>query len=114
MSLPKKVQDTITSLLSPTAKSDVVLRRSVFECARTGARGVPVGARGGTGLADFLEKIAARPWTISDEDFYRLRGAGYSEDELLELTLAAAMGAGVRRFEAGLRALQAKDDERTT
>ena len=53
-----------------------------------------------------VEKIAERPWTVTDEDFARLRAAGYSEGQLYEVTLAAALGAGLRRFDAGLRALQ--------
>ena len=53
-----------------------------------------------------MEKIAERPWSVSDEDLTHLREAGYSEDHIYELVLAAAAGAGVRRFEAGLRAIE--------
>jgi alkylhydroperoxidase family enzyme len=52
-----------------------------------------------------VEKIAARPWTVNDEDFARLYASGFSDDQLYELTLACALGAGLQRFEAGLRAL---------
>jgi len=62
-------------------------------------------------VRDLVAKIDQRPWMVSDEDFNKLRQAGYSEDQIFELTVAAATGAGVRRFEAGLRALEAASDE---
>lgn len=57
-------------------------------------------------LKTLVEKIADRPWSVGDEDFRRLREAGYSEDHIYELVLAAATGAGVRRLEAGLHAIE--------
>jgi alkylhydroperoxidase family enzyme len=57
-------------------------------------------------LKALVEKIADRPWSVSDEDIARLREAGYSEDSIYELVLAAAAGAGIRRFDAGLRAIE--------
>jgi alkylhydroperoxidase family enzyme len=53
-----------------------------------------------------VEKIADRPWSVTDADLTRLAEAGYSEDQIYELVLAAAAAAGVRRFEAGLRAME--------
>ena len=72
---------------------------------------MPVAQPGALDLRELVEKIDERPWTVSDEDFSRLRRAGYSEDQIFELTVAAAAGAGVRRFEAGLRALEAAGEE---
>jgi len=53
-----------------------------------------------------VEKIADHAWTVTDADFARLAEAGYSEDQIYELVLAASAAAGVRRFEAGLRAME--------
>lgn len=57
-------------------------------------------------LTALLDKIAERPWTVTDDDIASLKAAGYSEDQLYELVLAAATGAGIRRLDAGLRAME--------
>ncbi len=110
MALPKKVQIAIDTLLGPSGKSDAALRAAVFERTRKSADETPE-IPGTLDLRDLVEKIAERPWTVSDEDFSKLHHAGYSEDQIFELIVAAAAGAGVRRFEAGLRALEAASDE---
>jgi len=71
----------------------------VFEQVRTGRGEVP------ENLTALVEKIARRPWTVTDDDILQAREAGYSEDQVYELVLAAATGAGVRRLDAGLRAI---------
>jgi alkylhydroperoxidase family enzyme len=53
-----------------------------------------------------VEKIAQRPWTVTDDDIRQVREAGYSEDQIYELVQAAAAGAGVRRLAAGLHAIE--------
>jgi alkylhydroperoxidase family enzyme len=100
MPLPSPLQDAIDALLGQPGTTDSKLRQVVLEHARSGDGQVP------EVLCDFVEKIAARPWTVSDEDFARLRDAGFSDDQLYELTLACALGAGLQRFDAGLRALE--------
>jgi len=112
MILPKRVQAAIARLLGPAGKSGLGLRHSVFEHGRTGVGELEAGARDAMQLREFLEKIDEQPWAMNSDDFVRLRDAGYSEDELFELTLAAAAGAAVRRFEAGLRALESARQER--
>jgi alkylhydroperoxidase family enzyme len=100
MPLPANLQKAIDAILTQTGSTELSLRRTVLERTRNGEGQVP------EALREFVEKIAERPWTVNDEDFARLRAAGYSEDELYEVTLAAAVGAGLQRFEAGLRALE--------
>ena len=87
-------------MLGVPGETETSLRRAVFERVRIGSGEVP------ENLAALVEKIAERPWTVSDEDILHLRKAGYSEDQIYELILAAAAGAGVRRLDAGLRALE--------
>lgn len=96
--LPKEIQTAIDALLAAPGKSDAGLRRAIFERTRAAAGEITAD------LHALVEKIEQRPWTVTDEDYDRLRQS-YSEDQLFELTLAAATGAGLRRFEAGLRAL---------
>lgn len=63
-----------------------------------------------TGLHDalgpYVEKVARHAYQVTDEDISALRQAGYSEDQLFEATVSAALGAGLVRLEAGLGALQ--------
>jgi alkylhydroperoxidase family enzyme len=58
-------------------------------------------------LAAFALRVRERPFTFSDRPFEELRGAGWSEDAIFELTVAAAVGAGLRRLDAGLAAIEA-------
>ena len=57
-------------------------------------------------LRPYAEKVARHAYRISDEDIERLRTAGYSEDEIFEVTVAVALGAGLLRRDRGLAALR--------
>ncbi len=99
MPLPARLQKAIDALLHQPGETEASLRRAVLERTRCAAGQVP------DALREFVDKIAERPWTVTDEDFAHLRAAGYSEGQLYELTLAAALGSGLERFDAGLRAI---------
>jgi alkylhydroperoxidase family enzyme len=57
-------------------------------------------------LETWVTKVRERAYATTDEDVAALGRAGYTEEEILEITVAAALGAGLARFEAGVRALQ--------
>jgi alkylhydroperoxidase family enzyme len=57
-------------------------------------------------LRPYVEKVARRAYTVTDADVDGLRAAGYSEDAIFELTLAAALGAAQARLAAGLDAMR--------
>lgn len=59
-------------------------------------------------LISYIKKIALHAYKTTDEDIGALCKAGYSEDAIFEITLSAALGAGMARLERGLAAL--KDD----
>ncbi len=59
-------------------------------------------------LTDLVEKIRRHAYKITDPDIVRLRACGYSEDQIFEITIAAAVGAGVSRLEAGMSALRGR------
>jgi hypothetical protein len=101
--LPKKVQIMLESLLGRAGESEPALRRLVFERTRTGREQSQAVSRD---LLAFVAKLDQRPWTIVRDDLSALRQAGYSEDQIFELIAAASAGAGVRRFEAGLGAIE--------
>jgi len=56
-------------------------------------------------LATYLDKVRQHAYKVTDEDVAALRAAGYSDDQLFELTVATAWGAARLRLRAGLAAL---------
>jgi hypothetical protein len=66
-------------------------------------------AFGNTGLCPPLDgllgKVVTRPVQVTDADFAAARAAGFSEDELFELVVCAAVGQSARLYDAGLAAL---------
>ena len=62
-----------------------------------------------TGLSPPLDglvgKVALRPTQVTDADFAAARAAGFSEEELFELVICAAVGQSARLYDAGLAAL---------
>jgi alkylhydroperoxidase family enzyme len=76
---------------------------SLLECLREAARTerpVPAPA------AAYVETVRRNAYRVTDAQVDALRAAGLSEDEIFELTVAAAVAAGLERRDAGMRALQ--------
>jgi hypothetical protein len=56
-------------------------------------------------LDGLIGKVATRPTQVTDADFAAARAAGFTEDELFELVVCAAVGQSARLYDAGLAAL---------
>jgi hypothetical protein len=56
-------------------------------------------------LGPLLDKVATRSAHVTDADFATAREAGFSDDQLFELVICAAVGESTRQYEAGLAAL---------
>ena len=56
-------------------------------------------------LAAYTDKVRRHAYKVVDSDITGLRDAGYTEDEIFEATAAAAVGAGLTRLRAALRAV---------
>ena len=86
------------------------LRRVVFEAPGRTQPTVRVGAANGGLLAEPMRSYAAKvrdeSYRVTDADVAKLRTAGVSEDEIFEVTVAAALGAACRCLDAGMRALR--------
>ena len=86
------------------------LRRAVLESPAHTEPATRAAAAGGDPLPEplgsYLAKVRDRSWRIDDDDVAGLRAAGLTEDEIFELTVAAALGAATRSLDAGLRALR--------
>ncbi len=59
-------------------------------------------------LVDMVTKFAAQ---IGDDDIANAKKAGYTEDEIFELVVCAAMGQASRQYENALAALAAATKE---
>ncbi|HSO50204.1 MAG TPA: hypothetical protein VLS86_06620 [Acidimicrobiia bacterium] len=85
------------------------LRQAVEE--RAAALSGRIRASGETGtipadLSEFVDRVATEAWWVTDEDVAALLEAGYTEDEVFEVSVSAAMGAACGRLERGLAALR--------
>ena len=56
-------------------------------------------------LQALIGNVATRPTQVTDADFAAAKAAGFSEDQLFELVISAAVGQSARLYEAGLAAL---------
>lgn len=56
-------------------------------------------------LRELIGKVATRPTRVTDADFAAAKAAGFSEDQIFELVVSAAVGQSARLYEAGLAAL---------
>ena len=54
----------------------------------------------------YVETVRRHAYKVTDAQVEALRAAGLSEDKIFELTVAGAVGAGLERLDAGMRALQ--------
>jgi alkylhydroperoxidase family enzyme len=61
-------------------------------------------------LAAYVKTVALHAYRVTDEQIEALRLAGYSDEALFEITISAALGAGMARFEEGLDALKGAID----
>jgi alkylhydroperoxidase family enzyme len=69
-------------------------RAAALDAAASPA-GIPSGA-----MEEFAAKVAQRSYAVTDGDIAGLREGGMTEDEIFEVVIAAAVGAGERRWGA--------------
>jgi alkylhydroperoxidase family enzyme len=92
-----KMQRVVEAVLDGPGELDPSVRKAIVEGKADGQ--IP------PALLPYLDKVAHRAWTMTDEDVEALRRAGLSEDQIYEATVASALGAGLERLRAGLAVL---------
>jgi hypothetical protein len=58
-------------------------------------------------LCTVIHKVAMQSWRVTENDIGALRAAGFSEDQLFELIVCAAIGQANRQHETAMAALEA-------
>src|SRR3954453_8188975 len=58
------------------------------------------------GMKEYLEKVRTRAYAVTDEDGASLVQAGFTEDEIFEQTVAAAVSEGLRRLDAAAAVIE--------
>lgn len=58
-------------------------------------------------LGSYVRKVAEHAYEITDDDIASLHAANYTDDEIFEATVSAALGAGLFRLDCVLRAFAA-------
>ncbi|MPZ85271.1 MAG: hypothetical protein GEV28_34750 [Actinophytocola sp.] len=85
------------------------LRHAVFHAPATTAPELRAAAGTGDGRTEpwpsYTALVRDASYRVAESDITRLTAAGHTEDEIFEVTVAAAVGAALRSFDAGRRAL---------
>jgi alkylhydroperoxidase family enzyme len=100
-------QRLIEAVLTSPGETGPSLRQAVeARSAQLGSRATSQADALPPELASYIKKVALHAYKTTSEDIEALREAGYSEDAIYEITLSAALGAGMARLERGLAALK--------
>jgi alkylhydroperoxidase family enzyme len=104
------IQQLIDAVLTTPGDSAASLRRVVeARAAASGGRTIDTDKQDSELTAEvgsYVDKIALHAYRITDADIDAIRKAGFSEDAIFEITLSAALGAGIARLERGLQAVR--------
>lgn len=110
-SLPDNVQDLLGRVLTGrSASSSTDLRRAVFDHVAALTRSETPRAQIPSDIEKYIGKVALHAYKVLDREVDAIRAAGYSVDEVFEMTVAAAVSAGVTRMEIALAALEEESD----
>ena len=63
----------------------------------------------GKGEGAYLEKVVQYAARITDEDMAAMRASGHDDDQIFELSVAAAVGQASRQYDAAVAALDAAE-----
>jgi hypothetical protein len=58
-------------------------------------------------LSALVDKVARRPYSVTDEDITAATVSGLSEDQVFEIVVCAAIGQATRQYDTALAALEA-------
>jgi alkylhydroperoxidase family enzyme len=89
------------------------LRHAVLQSPATTDPALRTAAAAGEPLDEhwhaYATTVRDASYRVTDADIHRLTAAGHSENQVFEITVATALGAALRSFDAGQNALQRKN-----
>ena len=103
---PTEVRRLAETVLDGPGETPNTLRRSIEARAARLGGGEREEAPIPSELESYVHKVALYAYKVTDEDVEELKASGYSEDEIFEITIAAAFGAGLARIEKGFGVLK--------
>jgi hypothetical protein len=62
-------------------------------------------------LQEYVAKVRDASYRVTDTDMAALKAVGYGEDEIFEVTVAAALGAALRSLDAGMSAVRGRPED---
>lgn len=103
----QKLIATLTAAtIEGSGETSPELRKAVTDYAvSVNHEQTPENGRFAPELIPYINKVALHAYKITDSDVEQLKSHNYSEDEIFELTVTAALGAGLARLESGLNLL---------
>lgn len=93
------VQKLLSSLLGAEGRSDPELRRAAIDYGANAAGSTRAVGELPAALDPYLDKLMHSPYKIVDRDLTDLQAAGFSEDDIFEVTVAASVGTAHGRLE---------------
>ena len=107
----KQIKTLVDRVLDGPGQSTSQLRQSVAQRAAAHAGALPRDdSQLPPEISSYVDKIALHAYKVTDTDIAALRAAGHPEDVIFELTVSAALGAGMARLKSGLSALTGGED----
>ncbi len=104
-------QRLVDAVLNSPGETNPALRRAIEEqSAQLSSRSPQPVEQVPPALVAYIKKVALYAYKTTEEDIEALRRAGYSEDAIFEITVSAALGAGMIRLERGLAAMKGDTD----
>jgi hypothetical protein len=102
-----RLQKVLDALFGDGGTRPELRRAAVARAASLSGGTLPASEPLPDALAPWVEKVARQAWKITDEDVAALRTAGFDEDAIFEITISAATGAGLARYQLAIAAIQA-------
>ena len=107
---PQAIRNVLEAVLGPRGESAREERQAMHDYARAAAGVDTDNFEVSAALSPYIEKLTHSPYKVIERDLDALRAAGYSEDQIFELTLAGALGAAAGRYERTLDLLYGDDE----
>lgn len=95
----------VDAVLNTPGDLPQAVRRAALEHAAGVRDGVP------QALTHYVDTVARHAYRVTDADVAALQGAGFSDDSIFEITVAATVGAALYRLERGMAALRGEEPD---